>query len=194
MHYIDLHVSGIHASSLCVWAPPLTKVLCYSASNTVMQLNTWSEKCVCVCPNISICKQAVLVSSKQLNQYIGISTYCPSTKTRSWWLNECLTKWLFNSSTCIFRACSWDWYEVSCLCNSPIRLSLASLSCLHWVLQCEIHSTLHNENKGLLSPTVHFYVSIYIHNAYTQCKFLWFLISRLPCKWKMNQSINWWCH
>ena len=34
MHYVDLD-----AASLCVWAPPLMKVLRYSASNAV----TWSK-------------------------------------------------------------------------------------------------------------------------------------------------------
>ena len=35
-NYVDL--AGIHAPTLCIRAPPLTKVPCDSVSNTVMQL------------------------------------------------------------------------------------------------------------------------------------------------------------
>ena len=33
-------------SSLCVWPPPLTEVLCYSTSNTVMRSNYATEQCL----------------------------------------------------------------------------------------------------------------------------------------------------
>ena len=37
MCYVDL--SGIHIPSLRIWTPPLTKVLCHSTSNALMQSN-----------------------------------------------------------------------------------------------------------------------------------------------------------